>query len=165
MAKKVGRPSNHEKSKTLLGNKIGVVLDGKNRAEKSAIMGVSGESVRSYLAGDTVPDARALAALADATGVDFTSADAYAPSNTELTTLAIRADGSNIKTIINGSTVDTGVAYDGTISAGNNIISLGWISGSTINHNYAYTLGLLWNGTALTDSEIELLDQRIRLWN
>lgn len=75
------------------------------------------------------------------------------------------ADGSNIKTIINGTTIDTGVAYDGTISAGNNIIRLGWISGSTINHNYAYNLGLLWNGIWLTDAQVQATDERIRLWN
>lgn len=66
-----GRPNPPDRSKTLFGKKLGVLLDGKKRAEKSAIMGVSGESVRSYLAGETVPDVRALTLLAEKTGVDL----------------------------------------------------------------------------------------------
>jgi hypothetical protein len=69
--KKRGRPSRPISHKTLLSKKLQSVLLDKKRAEKSAILGVSGESARSYLAGDTVPDARCLARLACRTGVDL----------------------------------------------------------------------------------------------
>jgi transcriptional regulator with XRE-family HTH domain len=67
----LGRPKDTGTAKALMGKKLRCIQGARKNSEMQSILKIKSASYLRYLSGESVPDARALARLADETGVDL----------------------------------------------------------------------------------------------
>ena len=67
----LGRPGSEPALNSLFARKLHMIMKGKKRDERASLLGVSVESYRNYISGTSMPNARALAHLAESTGVNL----------------------------------------------------------------------------------------------